>query len=323
MAGMLHLDYVRAGGLAGHLEKLRGHVLGVVGFGAGAKSAGGTWLDIPVLGDYDGCHEVWSSTAPVTACNTDSIRGASDGAMLFGALQLLQQDGQTLESLSATAYTQIFAFLAQQGYPHLWRIWHYFPQINDDERGLERYRCFNVGRHEAFAVAGRNIDQGSVPAASALGSDSGPLTLYFIAGRHPGAAFENPRQTRAWQYPDQYGPRSPAFARAMLITQGGQRSFFISGTASVVKSESLHAGDVAAQVKETLRNVRVLLEQTDVGAGRMLLKTYLRHAKDLPQVRALVENEFGADCGIVYLRSDICRADLLLEIEGVRFADDA
>jgi chorismate lyase/3-hydroxybenzoate synthase len=156
-----------------------------------------------------------------------------------------------------------------------------------------------------------------------LGSNSGPLVMYFLAGKQPGKAVENPRQVSANRYPELFGPRSPTFARAMLATLGRQQCFFISGTASIVGYETLHHGDVQEQTQETLRNIRTLLQQmpSATSKGRMLLKAYLRYATDLPQIRAQIESEFGADCKTVYLQSNICRSDLLLEIEGVHFSD--
>ena len=67
-----------------------------------------------------------------------------------------------------------------------------------------------------------------------------------------------------------------------------------------------------------------MLEQAplyDPGKGRMLLKIYLRHLHDRDIVRARVADEFGTACKAVYLHSNICRSDLLLEIEGAYFND--
>lgn len=321
------MDYVRADEVADYLKIRAGKVLGVVAFGAEmrqlALQPAPLWVDIPVLGGYDTSFEIWSSADPVTPCSHGDVSGAEDGRVLFGSLQLEQAPGGTLETLAERVYTGIFNFTELRGYPHLLRVWHYFPQINDPEHGLERYRCFNVGRHEAFLASGRGIGEESVPAASALGCNSGPLVVYFLAGKLPGKAVENPRQVSAYRYPELFGPRSPAFVRAMLATFGRQQSFFISGTASIVGYETLHQGDVQKQTEETLRNIRTLMQQLPphTGKGRMLLKAYIRYATDLPQIRKQVENEFGTDCKAVYLQSNICRSDLLLEIEGAHFSD--
>lgn len=322
------LAYLDAGEAGAYLESHRGQVLSVIGFGRAISlpktACAPLWVDIPVLGAQDNSFEVWTSDAQVTPCEYQGICGGTDGKVLFASLTLAQQAGETLEMLASQAYMRIFAFIDHCGYRNLLRVWHYFPQINDDENGLERYRGFNVGRHAAFVANGRSIGEENVPAASALGSNSGSLTIYFMAGKQPGRAVENPRQVSAYHYPDQFGPKSPIFVRALSATLGGQDCFFISGTASIVGYETLHQGDAEKQTAETLLNIRTLLQQIphyDPAQGRMLLKVYVRHEHDLAMVQARVGAEFGAACKAVYLHSNICRSDLLLEIEGAYFND--
>lgn len=322
--GLAYLDPAEADA---YLARYDGHVLGVIGFGSRlpiARARSPVWVDIPVLGGHATSLEVWTSDTEVSACDYLGIQGAADGNVLFGSLTLQQGAGEALQTLSRQAYTRIFEFIDHHNYRNLLRVWHYLPQINDDENGLERYRGFNVGRHEAFVANGRSIGEESVPAASALGSDSGSLTIYFMACKQPGRAVENPRQVSAYHYPHLFGPKSPIFVRAMAATVGRQHCFFISGTASIVGYETVHQGDVDKQTVETLLNIRALLQQApqyDASKGRMLLKIYLRHLHDLDIVRARVEQEFGTACKAVYLHSNICRSDLLLEIEGAYFND--
>jgi enamine deaminase RidA (YjgF/YER057c/UK114 family) len=320
--GLAYLDLSEADD---YLASHDGHVLGVIGFGRHTSIAPAPiWLDIPVLGGRDTSLEVWTSDAPVTVCDQQGFNATTDGNVLFGSISLEQHAGETLETLAKQAYTRIFEFIDQHDYRNLLRVWHYIPQINDDENGLERYRSFNVGRYEAFVANGRSIGEESVPAASALGSDSSSLTIYFMASKQPGNAVDNPRQISAYHYPHLFGPRSPIFVRAMSAKLGGQHFFFISGTASIVGYETVHQGDVEKQADETLLNIRTLLEQAprnNATQGRMLFKVYLRHAHDLEVVRAKVQAEFGVACKAVYLHSNICRSDLLLEIEGVYLYD--
>ncbi|HLP98914.1 MAG TPA: hypothetical protein VK149_10750 [Sideroxyarcus sp.] len=322
------LAYLGADEVGAYLQRHAGRVLGVIGFGRPlplpATPCAPLWVDIPVLGGRDNSFEVWTSDAAVSSCDYRGICGSTDGRVLFASLTLEQRAGDTLEALANEAYMRIFGFIDHHDYRHLLRVWHYFPQINDDENGLERYRGFNVGRHEAFVANGRSIGEESVPAASALGSDSGSLTIYFMAGKQPGKAVENPRQVSAYHYPHLFGPKSPIFVRAMAATLGGQYCFFISGTASIVGYETLHQGDAGKQTAETLLNISTLLQQIphyDPARGRMLLKVYIRHEHDLAMVRAKVQAQFGVACKAVYLHSNICRSDLLLEIEGAYFED--
>ena len=42
-----------------------------------------------------------------------------------------------------------------------------------------------------------------------------------------------------------------------------------------------------------------------------------RHPENLAQIRQAVSDEFGGATEVVYLRADICRRELDLEIEGI------
>lgn len=332
MRETLNLEYIRASEAQSRLETYKGHVLGLVGFGAdlgewsGASRPAPLWLHIPVLGCDGASLELWTSENPVTSCGLGNIEAHTDGNVLFGSMQLEQSEGVTLEALSRQIYLELFAFLRRVDCPHLLRVWNYLPRINESEQGLERYRCFNVGRHDAYVQSGRDISEENMPAASVLGCGPGPMVVYFLASKNPGKPVDNPRQLIAYRYPERYGPRSPLFVRAMLAVFGRERCLIVSGTASIVGHETLHKGDAGRQALETVRNIRTLMQQAypsgadGMSGGRMQLKVYVRNAQDLERVRACVEHAFGPGQQTVYLLSDICRTDLLVEMEAVHFA---
>lgn len=293
---------------------------GTLNFGRAQPDCPVAQIDIPVL-DRDAVVELWTSEQPVVREDTPHIASARNEAILFGCLEI--GSSGRLDQGSRAAYVRIFDFIDALGYIHLLRTWHYFPGINADAGGLERYRQFNIGRYEAFAAKGRAIEQ-HAPAACALGSRSGPLVVYFLAARHAGSPIENPRQVSAYRYPVQYGPRSPAFSRAMLTRIGSRRLLLISGTSSIVGHDTLHAGDAHRQAEETAVNIRTVLEQAQsVGAATagngssLLLKAYVRHTRDLVVLREQLNRTFGAGTEVLYFQADICRSDLLMEVEGV------
>ncbi|MDR1994061.1 Rid family hydrolase, partial [Azonexus sp.] len=116
----------------------------------------------------------------------------------------------------------------------------------------------------------------------------------------------------------------PTFSRAALAQLPGQELLFISGTASIVGHETLHIGDVAGQTRETLTNIAALLAAANQQArttpytlGELSLRIYIRHAADYPCVRAIVEEQIGRVSPVIYVQADICRSDLLVEIEAL------
>ncbi len=272
----------------------------------------------------------WLSGGDVRSGRRGALAYRHTDEWLFGVLNLDEADftaqGETtaLQNAAETAYHTVFEALDTLGYPGLLRVWTYLPRINAIEGGTERYRQFNAGRQKGFTAAGRALDR-DMPAACVLGSTHGPLTLAFLAGRQCPQGVENPRQLSAWRYPAEYGTRSPLFSRAAFARCGNENSdgilLFISGTASIVGHTTRHVGDVAAQTREALANIDAVFDEAGKVAGvRFRAETfayiaYVRNRSDLPTVRDIVRAHLGDSTHVTYVQADVCRADLLVEIE--------
>jgi enamine deaminase RidA (YjgF/YER057c/UK114 family) len=269
--------------------------------------------------------EAWLSDEAGCAGESEGIRWRQAGPLLFGVIELAEGDApegsSALQEATAEAYRRIFRLLDARQVPHLWRVWNYLADITVETAGLERYRQFNIGRQDAF-LAYRRGATGDVPAACALGVAGGPLSIAFMAGVQAPRAVENPRQISAYNYPPEYGPRSPTFSRAVLVELAAQEILFISGTASIVGHRTVHAGDVVGQTRESLANIAAVVEAANRLARRpafalsnLAYRVYIRHAADFPAVRAALLSLSAAAVDIVYVQADICRPDLLIEIE--------
>ena len=238
------------------------------------------------------------------------------------AVSVEEQDGD-IESAAATAYERLLTCVRPSEHPYLLRIWNYFAAINEGEGDDERYRRFCVGR--ARAVDGMFNDP--PPAATAIGTDGAPDRVQLIAlcASAPAQALENPRQTPAWRYPREFGPVSPGFSRgALLDAESDSPRLLASGTASIVGHVSQHAGDVGAQLRESLANLDALLAEGQRKAGRAFplsnceaLRVYLRRPGDLAIAREAIAASGLPQDRVIYLRGDICRRELDVEIEGV------
>lgn len=325
IAAAAGLRYAGAADLNALLEECRGRVLGIVGFGKPSlerKDIASAWVDMPAIGT-DRAFEVWTSTAPVQAETRGRIRSARNAQILFGCVEIPEDDRTDYDVLIYNDYCGIFDYLDDLGYPNLIRIWHYLPDIHLDEGALERYKRFSLGRHEAFVAKGRTIST-DAPAASAVGKRSGNTVICFLAAPRPGIPIENPRQVSAYSYPAQYGPRGPTFSRALFTSWDDLQQLYISGTAAIFGHLSQHEGDAGAQAGETIVNLRAVMDEArahgliDVRQNtELLFKVYLRQ----PGFRAIAETRlreaFGPAPSILYLQADICRRELLLEIEVV------
>lgn len=226
-----------------------------------------------------------------------------------------------IEAATFAVYRELLQRVAELRYPYLVRIWNVVPEINGGSEDEEVYARFNLGRAMAFDQLGLQPHQ--YPAATGVGGPAGsPLTVIMLASRSEPFAIENPRQVSAYRYPRQYGPRSPAFARAMLLPERAGGILFISGTASIVGHESLHA-DIDSQLQETLVNLDELMVAAAArlpGAAlgpRRSWRVYLRDPADLEHVEPEVTRRLGDRESVVFLQADICRRELRVEIEGV------
>lgn len=263
--------------------------------------------------------ELWSTTQPVRPDAQLGFTLAATNDVLFGTAEL---DGDDLEESARRAYHALIEITATRGYPHLLRMWNVVPRIGDPapgEPGLDRYMLFCRGRAAAFESAYGGGFEARLCAGTAVGSDSGPLSVWFLASRTPGEHRENPRQVRAYRYPKRYGPQPPAFARATLMPTALGTGLLLSGTASVVGSQSMHPGDLDAQLDETLRNIGALVGSDDVPTAEDIpyLRVYVRRAGDLATIQAKLASYARCGTQITYLRADICRPELLVEMEGL------
>ncbi len=299
---------------------------GGLGYGTPESLAWMPGVDARVLSGGGPMADVWLAGEHIESGITGAVRWRSDGHWTLGAIELEEAfERQGVAALAERAYRDLFATLEETGCNHLQRIWNYLPQINGDGGGMERYRQFNAGRQQAFVEAGQAAFEGA-PAACALGIHQGALAIRFLAGRSAPLAIENPRQVSAYRYPTLYGPRAPTFSRAALADIGaGDLALFVSGTASIVGHETQHLGDVVAQTQETLRNLRAVVAEANARGSAVFdvanldIVAYVRHAADAPTVRHELEAALGAEAGTlqgaVFLEADICRQDLLVEIE--------
>lgn len=269
--------------------------------------------------------EVWTAGGPVSTGEHAGVHYAHDGEVLFGAVRVGPSAG--CGEAARAAYLAAFELLDRLGYPHLFRVWNMIEGITDrDARGEENYAGFCVGRARAFEESPRPM-----PAATGIGALGGGAAFYFLAHRSRRAVhLENPLQVPAHEYPRQYGPRSPSFARATWLEPepGRERgALYVSGTASILDDATVCPGDVVRQCQVTLANIAALIGADNLarhglpgGWGLKDLrhvKVYVKRPQDVPTVLRLCREEFPRRADVTVFAVDVCRPDLLVEIEGI------
>jgi enamine deaminase RidA (YjgF/YER057c/UK114 family) len=270
---------------------------------------------------YDGIRWVYFGDVRPTRPGTGVYAAATDG---------FQQGGRLLAQ-------------AGLGWEQVVRTWWYLGDITGTEGQTERYAELNRARADAF----EKLHFGSgwmraaaphagYPASTGIGTAAGTgLSLAALAMQTSRndvtlLSLESPVQTPAYEYAARYSPQSPKFSRAMSLITPDYVTTWVSGTASVVHSEACHPGNVVAQTEQTLDNIKALIAadnfachgQMEAGATLQDLakvRVYVKRAADYADCRAVCERRLG-NIPAIYVAADVCRPELLVEIEGVAFS---
>lgn len=286
--------------------------------GQRAGTGAGFELPMPAL---HAVSESWMSHGRLRGGQLGAARFAGDDELMLGELLLSERDFGGIGTTTHEAYRRLLDYVPGSGYPYVLRIWSYFSRINEGLGDQERYRQFCVGRQLALERAYFEAD----PAATVIGlpDRSHQVRLLWLAAKTPGRFIDNPRQMNPRLYPPEYGPEPPRFSRGALWQCGRGQVLLISGTASVVGHSSRHPGNLSAQLAETKRNLESLLKvanetlgtRSQYGAGTVL-RAYVRSEEHFFEVeRTLTEAFPGAVFAV--LQGDVCRQELLVEVEGV------
>ena len=296
------------------------YVLARIGFGERAVCEGPDRLTLPLLPiGGEPLVEIWRCDRPVKAERAGDLYLHCTDDIVFGVVP--PQADADIETATFQTYERIFETLSALGTVRLIRVWNFFSRIHERFDGFQRYGLFCRGRHRALARHLSDFEP-SLPAASAIGTPAPGLCVCFLACRNSGVQIENPRQVSAFHYPSAYAPKSPSFSRSILRNEaGGRYRLYVSGTAAIVGHVSRHPGDLTRQLDESCENLEALLASASDRAGTALayrlLRVYLRETADTTPFRAMLRRRFGNDVPLLFLRGDICRRDLLVEIEGI------
>lgn len=283
----------------------------------GPGRGGAVQPGLPVLGG-DATEDLFSGARPAGQSGVLALFRADDWLLGTASLPL---EAEGLEAATDRIYRDVLQ--ATRG-RHLARIWNYVPEINGTgPDGLENYRLFCRGRSLAFEREHGDKFNALLPSASAVGCNARALTVCFAATGTMPRHLENPLQVPAYHYPAGYGPRSPSFARATIVRAARGDEVFISGTAAIRGHVSVASDDLRGQLDCTLGNLREISVACGLGPdlGRVTgaarcFKVYLRHASDLAVAAGRLERDLVTPSDRVsYLLADICRAELLVEIE--------
>jgi len=225
------------------------------------------------------------------------------------------------------SYAQVLAAAQSAGRQPV-RFWNHVPGINitaSDQR--DRYMVFNAGRYEACVHAYGNAStfDNHIATATGVGCAGADLVIHCLAADAPGMPINNPRQVAPYHYSQRFGPLPPCFARAMRINP---RLLLVGGTAAVRGEDSVYREDLVRQVRETFTNLAAVVSSarglkffSRAAASHRAcyreLRAYLPNIEHQPRVGRMIQENFPNLRRVEFLAADLCRPELLVEIEGI------
>lgn len=210
------------------------------------------------------------------------------------------------------------------------RQWNYIENILGFDGQEQRYQAFNNVRS---AVYGNLFNENGYPAATGIGMNRGGIIIEFMAVQSnelKSVAINNPSQIAAHTYSTKVlaGEEcllktTPKFERARYLELFGKKLIFISGTASIIGEKTVGVGNPAQQTEITISNIKQLYSKEILNqlSGETLnpkyghARVYIKNPKDFPVIKRTFKSHFDK-LPVVYIIADICRNDLLVEIEG-------
>jgi enamine deaminase RidA (YjgF/YER057c/UK114 family) len=200
--------------------------------------------------------------------------------------------------------------LAGMDFSHVARTWLYLDRL------LQWYDEFNAVRNAFFEE--RGVFDKLVPASTGIGAANfagaalvtGLLAIKPKSDRLRVFAVPSPLQCPAIQY------RS-AFSRAVEVARPGLRQLYISGTASIAPDgKTAHLGDPVRQIRLTMEVVEAILQSRRMkwsDVTRMI--AYYKDMADMPHFETWCRQNEVHGMPVVSAHADVCRDDLLFEVE--------
>lgn len=253
-----------------------------------------------------------------------------DDEILSGGLHTTLSQG--IDAQAETIFARMSEILRAEGVEinDIVRQWNYIERITHMDANGQHYQLFNDARSSFY-----NQCQWSngYPAATGIGAQAGGVVVVFDAiksSEQCSTPIDNPLQISAHAYSQQVLINSidthkttPKFERARHI-DGNEPIIHISGTAAI-RGEASCEQDIIGQTALTMENIDFLTSVENQGANGVkqpcemeyaTSRIYIKHRNNLQQVSEWMAEHYPTTPAL-YLWADICRDELLIEIEGV------
>jgi len=227
------------------------------------------------------------------------------------------------KSQSEAMFHQAEKLLRAEGasYQDVVRTWIYLSDI------LDWYGDFNTVRNHCYSDYGFlgktdskvQAEQIFLPASTGIeGRNPSGLPAImdvFAIHRSPGSAIQiRPLYGVKQRSPFRYGS---AFSRAIVVEGSDYKLILVSGTASIdEQGKSVFIGDPAAQIRQTLSVVSELVASEGATLQDLCEATvFIKRKEDFPFYQEIIEQMGISNLPSVCVLADVCRDELLFELD--------
>jgi enamine deaminase RidA (YjgF/YER057c/UK114 family) len=227
--------------------------------------------------------------------------------------EIVADQTQSREDQTISIFETIERVLRAEGmeFGHLVRTWFYLDHI------LDWYDEFNQAR-TPFLEA-RGAFEGLVPASTGIG-----IANRFGAAAVAGALAIKPKEAMGATVMEVASPMQcsalaykSSFSRAVEVVREGRRELYISGTASIEPGgKTVRQDDPRGQIDLTMEVVAALLDSRRMDWSHCTRAiAYLKHPRDAFHFTEYLREHGLEQMPVTVMHSDVCRHDLLFEIE--------
>ncbi|MBP3270583.1 MAG: hypothetical protein J6L98_07880 [Bacteroidales bacterium] len=233
-------------------------------------------------------------------------------------------------SQAKAVFQKIGTILSSEGFAvnEIVRQWNYIENITGVKDGIQNYQMFNDARTAFYSSADWT---GGYPAATGIGCEAAGVTVCVYAVKNPGRPnrpIDNPIQVPAHKYSGKVllngkasSKTTPKFERARLLG----KTVLLSGTAAITGENSEATHDPALQAEKAIEVVESLTAPGNILPGNKRfrfnsLRVYIKREEDAEAIIRTIKGHWNT-VPTHFMIADICRPELLLEIEGTGSID--
>ena len=262
-------------------------------------------------------YEIWEVNDKVSHTKFNNINISTSKDYTFASSII--HNFKSCEDLKLKIRDQYDDFfkIAQKNNMTIVKIWHYVPDLLKRYSNKKtNYSLLCESREDIYKKYYKDF---SYPAATVIGIEGDKALIYCLAVSCENyKAIENSRQVSAYDYPQNIFIEKPMFSRAVkfLPLKDKSEKIVISGTASIKGHKSMHNNDLLKQLNEALENYKTFVDIDNNKTN--ICRAYLSKSQESNSNSVVNKlNKIFGNNRYLLLKGDICRKELLIELEGI------